>query len=90
MAEQNMRMLGPLDVNTDGEARVAYDLMRMIMERNWEFYKSPDQILELYCRCAATVRNPDDGVPQAAGIVAKPVPGAGIRKAPVNGNGSGV
>lgn len=89
MPEQNMRMVGPLDVSPDGESRVAYDLMRMIMERNWEFYKSPDQILELYCRCAATVRSPQNGVPQAAGIVAKQPAGASIRKAPVNGNGTG-
>ncbi len=48
-----------------GKSRVAFDLMRTVLERNYEYYRNPDEILALYCRCANTVSLPEAGPAEA-------------------------
>lgn len=47
--------------NASASERVAFDLMRTVLERNYEYYRNPDEILALYCRCANTVSLPESG-----------------------------
>lgn len=47
--------------NASASERVAFDLMRTVLERNFEYYRNPDEILALYCRCANTAPLPEAG-----------------------------
>lgn len=59
MATENIRVTSPVEIKTDGEARVAYDLMLYIAARESisdEQKKSRDHWLKLYLQCRGAAR----------------------------------
>ena len=59
MATEDMRITQPVEIKTDSEARVAYDLMLYIANREQitdEQKKSRDHWLKLYLQCRRASR----------------------------------